>query len=99
MVDSRSLIAGLVLILACGVAGADDDHLKARRLHEAGDILAMEQILKQARQRHPGRILEVELEEIGGRLVYEIELVDSKGEVRELFFDARTGEFLKDMKE
>lgn len=74
---------------------ADDDHEQARRLKEAGQILSLEQILKAAQVEHSGRVLEVELEDEGGRYVYEIELLDERGEVWELYFDAASGELIK----
>jgi len=40
------------------------------------------------------RLLEAELENKKDRLIYELEFVDEQGVVRELLFDARTGEAL-----
>lgn len=74
---------------------ADDDHERARRLKEAGDILPLERIIEEARRVHPGRILEAELETKRGSHVYEVEMVDDQGAVRELRFDARTGKLLQ----
>ena len=48
-------------------------------------------------QRYPGAVLlEVELEEEEGVLVYEVELVTQQGVVRELELHAGTAEVLKD---
>ena len=76
-----------------------DDHERIRELVEAGRILPLEQILERARQRLPGRVLETELETRQGRHVYEIEILDRNGRVRELLFDARTGAFLAEERE
>lgn len=93
---SRNPLIGVILMVVCGGALAhDDDHLKAKRLHEAGDIVAAEQILAKVKQSHSGRVIEVELHEVDGRYLYEIELVDGKGEVRVFYFDAKTGEQAK----
>ena len=83
------------------MAHADDgDHVKARQLVEAGTILPLEQLLAQAQRERPGRILEVKFEQEDDRYVYEIELVDDKGEVWELEYDAKTGELIeKEQKE
>ena len=52
-----------VLLVPVQVAWAgDDDHVEARRLLDAGEILPLESILKKVRQRFPGKILEVKLE-------------------------------------
>lgn len=89
-------MAVLGLMALGGSAAADhNDHLKARQLHKSGDIVAVEKILDRAQKIHPGRVIEVDLNEQGGRYLYEVELVDSKGEVRVLFFDANTGEQAK----
>lgn len=79
------------MIAICSSAIADDDHLKAKRLHKSGDIVSVEQILNKVRQSYQGRVLEVDLEEKEGRYLYEIELVDTIGEVRKFYFDAKTG--------
>ncbi|MDH5472974.1 MAG: PepSY domain-containing protein [Gammaproteobacteria bacterium] len=73
---------------------ADDDHEKARRLLESGDILALEVILQKAHNIQPGKILEVELETDKDRKVYEIEILARDGKVLELVFDARSGEHI-----
>jgi len=59
--------------------------------------MPLEQLLHKAMQRHPeSMLLEVELEEENGVLVYEVELVTEEGIVRELELHASTGEVLKD---
>ena len=75
---------------------ADDDHERARELVKSGEIIALEQLLQKIVAGEKGhlRLLEAELEEKSGRLVYELELVDEKGVVREMLFDAKTGEAL-----
>ena len=88
----------LVIVLAMFAAGtvqAKRDHDHARELSEAGEILPLESILKKVQQVYPGRVLEVDLERKHGRLVYEIELVDEQGVVRELYYDAATGDLLR----
>ena len=85
------------LLLVCALAApavADDDHEEAWRLREAGTIMPLEQLLERVRADHPGRVIGVELEHEDGRRVYEIELLDEEGRVRELLFDAADGEFL-----
>jgi uncharacterized membrane protein YkoI len=67
-----------------------------RAIRQRGDILSLDRILQDVRGQHPGRVLESELEQKDGRYVYEVELVDDQGRVREIKFDARTGELLKE---
>ncbi|NOQ90693.1 MAG: peptidase [Gammaproteobacteria bacterium] len=75
---------------------ADEDHERARELVKSGEIIALEQLLQKIVVAEEGklRLLEAELEKKSGRLVYELELVDEKGVVREMLFDAKTGEAL-----
>ena len=111
-VFSAATLAGTAALLASGLGGAgsgrDDhdgetyevhEHEAARDMAEQGDILALEQILQAARQQHAGRVLEIELEERSGELVYEVEILDASGEVFEMNFDARSGALLGEEQE
>ncbi len=97
----------LLLLLLCAPASglipqlalADSDHELARELKQSGDILPLEQILDKVQQLHPGHVLEVELEKEQQHYIYEIETVDTKGNVWEMQFNAKTGELLKSKKE
>ncbi|MGE0289846.1 MAG: PepSY domain-containing protein [Bradyrhizobium sp.] len=93
----RRLILPLLLIglLAPAVFASDDDHDKARRLREAGEILPLETVLEHARRAQPGKVLEVKLERERGVYVYEFEVLDDAGVVWELELDARDGAVLK----
>ena len=75
---------------------ADEDHERARELVKSGEIMPLEQLLQKVVSGDSGklRLLEAELERKQGRLVYELELVDEQGVVRELLFDAKTGEVI-----
>jgi uncharacterized membrane protein YkoI len=87
------------LALLPGRAGADDDHERARHLQESGEIVALEVIIWKLKARGMTRLLEVELEEKRGRYVYEIEMLDDRGVVQKLWFDARSGELLGEKRE
>ena len=82
-----------------GTSYTTGEHEKVRVLQQQGDILSLEQILESARQHHDGRVLETELEKKRGGYVYEVEMVDSAGQVWEMKFDAGTGELLKEERE
>jgi uncharacterized membrane protein YkoI len=82
-----------VLELTGNAAQADYDHNEIKRLRDAGEILSLETIIDNYRKRHRGgRIIEVELEFVEDRYVYELEILDDDGTVQELEYDARTGE-------
>lgn len=90
-----ALVPALVLLLSVAVAAspalADGDHERARAALQRGEIVPLRTILERAEREVPGRLLEAELEEEGGRLVYEIKLLGADGRVVELLYDARDG--------
>lgn len=83
------------LMTGAGSAFAEETYQRAKRLKDAGEILPLEKILEKAKRRYPGRVLETEFEESKGRYIYELEILDKEGVVREIKFDARTGDLLK----
>ena len=112
IVFSAIALVGTAGLLVTGLSGAGNErgghdegndevheHEVVRGMAEQGDILSLEQILQNARQHHAGRVLETELEEKGGELVYEVEILDDNGEVWEMKLDARSGELLEEEQE
>lgn len=92
----RHLLLLGIMMLGSHVAHAGSDHERARQLREAGEILPLETILNRLRAHgDTGRVLEVELKNKQGRYVYEIEMLDAYGRVRERLFDARSGEQIR----
>jgi len=87
------------LLAGCGAGFAFEDHDEAKKLKDAGTILPLEQVLRQARRDRPGRVVETELEKKRGGYVYEIKIVDEQGVVHELEYDARSGGQLKEKRE
>ncbi|MDY0249180.1 MAG: PepSY domain-containing protein [Pseudomonas sp.] len=95
-----SVYACLVVLLLTlvGQAGARDlSQDEALKLRKEGKVLTSHTFIERALERHPkARLLELELEEKHGRYVYEVELLTGHGQVRELKFDASSGELLED---
>lgn len=89
-------MAALWLAAAHPIVASEIDPETATKLKEAGKILPLEKIVEKARRKNPGRVLEAKLEEKGGRLAYEVELVDDDGVVRELIYDAKSGELISE---
>jgi len=82
------------LILLCGALDAASDGIDqddVLRLRQAGAIVPLEQLIGQARLQHPGDVLEAELETHGGGYRYKIEIMDAKGRVWEMHYDAGSG--------
>ncbi len=84
-------------VLAPGVACADGprDHERARAALQAGEVLSLQAVLERVQLKHPGNVLEVELERENGRWVYELKLLQKGGNLLRLDVDARTAEVLK----
>ena len=90
----RILLVVFMILSPLYVAMADDDYIEARRLLDSGEILPLEVILKNVRQIIPGKILEVELEKEDEQIVYEIEILEGNGVIKEIYIDAKTGKLL-----
>jgi uncharacterized membrane protein YkoI len=88
------VILALLISVPAYIAQADDDYLEAKRLRDRGEIKSLEEILKNARRAYPGRILEVELEDEEGRIIYELEILGHDSIVRKIHIDARSGQLL-----
>jgi len=87
------LISGTVgLCVALGAQAEDLD--RVRSLRSSGDILALDVILQGLPRVADSRILEVELEQEDGLLIYQVERLEAGGRVREYRFDARSGELI-----
>lgn len=95
----QSLAALLVLSSASGAVLASSDHDQARRALQSGEILPLDKILASVTAKHPGQVIEVELEQerIEGKKiwVYEIKSVTQDGKLLKLEVDAKTGEVLQ----
>ena len=96
---THSILLAAALCCAAGVvlipAQADEGPAVAKRLSEAGVILPLEKIVAAARKIKPGEVLESELEKKGKAYVYEIEILDARGQVWEVKLDARTAKLIK----
>ena len=88
------VLAGLLSVsLGSGAALAVDheDHDRAKAALDAGLVLPLGQILKLVDPALRERILDIELEEAAGVLIYEITAIDGNGRRVEVYFDALTG--------
>jgi hypothetical protein len=90
-----ALTAAAAAGLLSGVppVGASDDHEEARELRTRGEVVPLATVLDRP-DLAGTRVLEAELEREHGRLVYELEILDSDGRVSKRYFDAATGEAL-----
>lgn len=91
----------IALLSLCVPAHAGGDHDRARLAVEEGRILPLSQIVARAESAYSGQLIEAELEEESGVIVYEIKLLTPNSRLIKVFYDARTGEPLpeKDRRE
>lgn len=96
--DMRAILpavaAALLAVTAATGLGASE-HDRARRAVEAGEALPLAEVLEVIQARHPGRALDADMVEEGGRLVYRIKWLGDDGTVLEISADARTAEILE----
>ena len=93
MRNAIGMVLALAMLLTSSTALAGD-HERARMLLEKGEIMSLSEILNQTSTTIPGKILEVELEEKGDLVVYEVEFLSEQGVVMEMLIDARDGRII-----
>ena len=97
---TRFLVSAIAVVVAVVVAVAGDaaaagDHDHDRGAVEEGRILPLKDILVRAQGAYPGQVIEAELEDEGGAIVYEIKILTADGRVMKLYYNAASGELLK----
>ena len=73
----------------------ESTHLSREELTEilrSGDVLSLEKIIDSIDRTHDDRMLEVELLNYDGVLIYQIEILKSDGVVVTYFLDGKTGD-------
>lgn len=92
-------IATLTL-LSLGAQARDIGLEEAVKLRDAGTIQPFEKLNQTALAKHPGgAVQDTELENEGGRYVYQLEVVDAQGVEWDIELDAATGEILKNQQD
>lgn len=86
----------LPALLAASPALAEPSQDRARAALQWDQIAPLEEILAAARASGIGQVLEIELELVDGRWVYEIEELSRDGMLANHYFDAATKERLPD---
>jgi len=90
-------IMALTAILLAGFGYGQFSHLDLldAEQHSANPDETQEWVQRIVRERG-GRLLEVEREYAGERVLYEIELMDAEGRRQELLVDRQTGEIVRE---
>lgn len=74
------VISVSVVLPITGFASDRDDHERARRALEAGEVLPLRTVLERVERDYPGQVIEVELERDDGMWFYEVKLIRSGGD-------------------
>lgn len=100
-IRSAAALAGLAALMIASPASADDDDDAreqeiARQALLEGRIKPLAEITEKIKPELPGTILGMKLEvEDDGSIVYEFDVVDPSGKLKEVDVDAATGTILK----
>ena len=84
--------ASALLLTSVGLALSHDG--KKADVANLPTSVTMEEAIKTATTKFPGKVLEAELESEDGKAVYEVEIVNTAGETREFQIDAQSGKIL-----
>ncbi|WNM62128.1 PepSY domain-containing protein [Candidatus Nitrospira neomarina] len=89
-----SLLGTLALLLSSvGLAMSHDGKDKAAVANLTTSV-TMEEAINTATTQFPGKLLEAEMESEDGKVIYEVEIVNAAGEIREFEIDAQSGKIL-----
>lgn len=89
---ARWLASMFLLGLTLPVHAVDaNDHDRARKALEAGEILPLSTVLEKIRQETPGQVMAVELERKHNQWVYEVKVLHPGGALVKHLVDARDG--------
>ncbi len=91
----RLLLAlALAATASSGLHAGGDDHERARRALERGEVLPLRAVLEQVERTQQGQVLKIEFERDDGRYLYKIRLLQPDGRVAKLKVDAVDGRVL-----
>ncbi len=85
--------ASALLLTSVGLAMSEDGREKVT-VASLPTSVTMEEAIKTATTQFPGKVLEAELESEDGKVIYEVEIVNDAGEIREFEIDAQSGKIL-----
>lgn len=93
----RTLLLVLGLMLACGAQAHHLDHNQAWKMRQQGEILPAHQLFDKATTSYPNaRLLEMKLKRKHDRYLYKLQLLLSNGQVKKLYYDAQSGELVRE---
>jgi len=76
-------------------ASDSDDHERAKKALQSGQILPLRTVLESLERKQPGKVLEVELEQKDALWIYKVKLLRADGQLIKLMLDAKTAELIE----
>lgn len=100
----KKIVLILLAVALVGVGAAGAIVLKKENRHYVRPAIAdaaqhntkMNDCIKATLERHPGAVLEVEMEQDDGRLLFDIDIQGKDGKTWEIECDAASGEIVED---
>ncbi len=96
-VSTIALVFAAAVVAASAPApafsGSEQD--QARESVESGQARPLKDILRQVRGQVDGRVLDAQLDDVGGRLTYRVKVLGRDGRVQILTIDAQSGQVLE----
>lgn len=89
-----TLLGALLLGSSAGVQAGESSRQRLREAVQRNEVLSLRVILARIESEFEGRVIEVEIDDDDGQLIYEIDLLTPEGRVLELELDARSGALL-----
>jgi uncharacterized membrane protein YkoI len=93
-VIALAFAAAVVAASATAPAFSGSEQDQARESVESGQARPLKDILRDVRGQVDGRVLDAQLDEVGGRLTYRVKVLGRDGRVQILTIDAQTGQVL-----
>lgn len=87
------VIAMFFVIGAPHIGAAQSAQDRARKAYKAGEIQPLNKVLHVVKSRHPGRVMDVDLQR-GGHWVYRIKILTREGDVLIVEVDASTANIM-----
>ena len=91
---SLAIITGLFLFMSFGMVYADGNHKREKIEMAQKAKVSLEEASVSALKEMPGTIIEAELEDEHGSLMWEIEVVTLDGKIRGVHIDALAGKIV-----
>ena len=91
-----ALAGGMINSISLYADNRDDLSEQVLQLVKEGKVLPLETLMEKYKNRLQGRLLDVEVEQKKGRIIYELEIMRDDSIVYEIKIDAQTGEWLEE---